>query len=134
MSARRPVLSEAEREVLKVLWLHGPATVREINAELTAQGRRWANTTVITLLTRLTGKGYAASDKSGFAHVFSASASKEDVVQERLADLADEFCDGAPAPLVLALVQGRKFSAAEVDRLRKLVDDLEPKPVRRGRP
>ena len=52
----QPGLSESEREVLRVLWDRGPATVREINAELTRRGRRWAYTTVATLLQRLTAK------------------------------------------------------------------------------
>ena len=42
----QPGLSESEREVLKALWDHGPATVRELNAVLSHRGRRWAYTTV----------------------------------------------------------------------------------------
>ena len=60
--ASKPGLTEAEMEVLKVLWDCGPGTVRAINRELEGRGRRWAYTTVATLLHRLAVKGFVASD------------------------------------------------------------------------
>jgi predicted transcriptional regulator len=124
----QPTISQSEREVLKALWERGPGTVREIGEALRRSGRRWAYTTVMTLLARLEAKGYVTSDKSGFAHVFQAAVSREGVVQQRLEALAEEFCDGEPGPLVLALVQGHRFSAKELAEFRQLIDDLAPKP------
>ena len=129
----QPALSEAEREVLKVLWEHGPGTVRQVKAVLDERGRRWAYTTVLTLLQRLQAKGCVASDVSGVAHVFRASASREVLLDLRLKGLAEELCEGAPAPLVLALVQGHRFSAEEIARFRRLLDELEAQ-GRRGGP
>ncbi len=60
--ASRPAMSVSEREVLKVLWDHGPRTVRALNEILERQGRHWAYTTVATLLQRLVVKEFAASD------------------------------------------------------------------------
>jgi predicted transcriptional regulator len=120
-----PAMSDAEREVLKVLWEHGAGTVREINEVLADQGRRWAYTTVITLLQRLQAKGYVASDKSGFAHVFHAAVTRDAVVQQHLTDLVDDLCDGTAAPLVLALVQRHQFSDEEIEQFRQLIDELE---------
>jgi BlaI family penicillinase repressor len=126
----RPPLSDAEREVLRVLWDHGPGTVREVNALLEEQGRRWAYTTVITLLQRLQAKGYVASDTSGFAHVFRAAVSRDAVLRQRLTDLADEFCEGTAAPLVLALVEGQRLSHDELQQLRELIDRHGATPVK----
>src|SRR5258708_11133617 len=125
MAEIRPGLSEAETEVLKALWEHGPATVRQLNGVLGGRGRRWAYTTVLTLLQRLQAKGYAASDApgAGAAHVFRASVSREELLQQRLKDTADELCEGSAAPLVLALVQGNQFTAEELARLRRLIDE-----------
>ncbi len=120
--ANPPGLSDSEREVLKVLWDLGAGTVREINAELARRGRRWAYTTVATLLNRLGSKGYVASDPSAVPHVYRASVSRDDLLERRLRDAADELCDGRAAPLVLALVQGGRFSADELERLRRLID------------
>src|SRR4051794_37799380 len=107
--ADRPGLSEAELEVLKALWAHGPATVRQVNGVLAGLGRRWAYTTVLTLLQRLQAKGYAASEPpasgAGAAHVYRATVSRDELLERRLKDTADELCDGAAAPLLLALVQ-----------------------------
>ena len=119
----RPGLSEAEREVLKALWGHGAATVRQLNGVLGGRGRSWAYTTVLTLLQRLQAKGYVASDASGSAHVFRAVVSRDELLDQRLRDTADELCDGAAVPLVLALVQGNQFTAEELARLRRLIDE-----------
>jgi predicted transcriptional regulator len=127
---RRLPVSDAERDVLKVLWEHGPGTVRQIQQKLGKQRRRWAYTTVITLLGRLETKGYVTSDKTGFAHVFKAAVSRNEVVQERLADLAAEFCEGQSTPLMLALVQDSRFTDADIERFREMIDQLASK---RGR-
>jgi predicted transcriptional regulator len=121
--AKRPALSASEREVLKVLWDHGPRTTREINLVLEQQGRQWAYTTVATLLQRLSVKRYAASDPSAIPHVYRAVVSRDELLDRRLKDAAEEFCDGRAAPLVLALVQRSQFSSEEVERLRRMLDD-----------
>jgi predicted transcriptional regulator len=124
MSRRKPLLSETELEVLKVLWKEGPGTVRELNELLTRRGRRWAYTTVLTLLARLESKGYVASDKSGLAHVFRPVVSRDQLLRQRLTHLADDLCDGTAAPLVQALVSVRRFSPQEIEHFRQLLDRL----------
>ncbi|MBI3466918.1 MAG: BlaI/MecI/CopY family transcriptional regulator, partial [Planctomycetes bacterium] len=69
----RPAMSDAEREVLKALWEHGPSMVREVQGVLGGQGQEWTRSTVITLLQRLEKKGYVVSDKSQFAFLFRAA-------------------------------------------------------------
>jgi predicted transcriptional regulator len=116
-------LSDSEREVLRVLWDRGAGTVREIKDVLAGRGRRWAYTTVATLLQRLVGKQYAASDPTTVPHVYRAAVSREELLERRLQDAADELCDGRAAPLVLALVQGGRFSPEELARLRRMLDE-----------
>jgi predicted transcriptional regulator len=126
VDARSTPVSEAELEVLKVLWEHGPGTVRSINEVLQRQGRRWAYTTVQTLLQRLEAKGHVRSDKGGSAHVFTAAVSREQLLGRRLRDLADQLCDGTTSPLLHALVEGSRLSPEEVAELRRLLDRLDP--------
>jgi BlaI family transcriptional regulator, penicillinase repressor len=126
-----PTSETSELEVLKVLWDQGPGTVREINARLQDQGRKLAYTTVLTKLQRLESKGYVVSDKRDLAHVFRAAVSRNRLLKRRLKDLADELADGTATPLVLALVEGQRFKAEEIDRLRRLLDDLEGKNERK---
>ena len=126
MDARQSPISEAEREVLKALWDQGPSTVRAVNAALAQQGRRWAYTTVQTLLQRLEAKGYVRCDKGGPAHVFTAAVTREQLLTRRLRDLADQFCDGTASPLLLRLVEDGDLTAEDVQRLRRLLDRLDP--------
>jgi predicted transcriptional regulator len=128
VSDRLPSLTDAEQDVLKVLWEQPAATVREVLARL-PQGPRSAGTraytTVQTLLHRLVAKGYAAADKQGAAHVFRAAVTREQLLQQRLTDLADQLCEGTASPLLLALVEGRRFPPEEVERFRRLLDRLD---------
>ena len=128
----RPAMSDAEREVLKVLWDHGPLGVRAVVAELKDHGQDWTRSTVITLLQRLEKKGYVASDKSRYAFVFRPVVSREDVMSARMNDLAGELCDGDALPLVLAFAERHRFSAEELARIRKMIDELEAKRGKRG--
>ena len=125
MEQEKPAVSSAELEVLKTLWEHGEGTVREINALLRRKKRRWAYTTVLTLLSRLREKGYVASEKQGVAHVFRAAVSRQKLLRQRLGELAGQICDGAASPLVHALVRGQRFSAEEIEQFRRLLDELE---------
>ena len=127
METRRASISETELDVLKVLWEHGPGTVRVIHHHLRRQGRRWAYTTVLTLLQRLEAKGYVMSDKSGVAHVFRPAVTRDKLLRQRLKDLANQLCEGTATPLVLALVEGQRFTAAEISQFRQLLDQLEIK-------
>ena len=128
-----PAMSDAEREVLKVLWDRGPLAVRDVLVRLTELGQEWTRSTVITLLQRLEKKGYVASDRSGFAFVFRPLVSREDEMHARLSNLAGELCDGEALPLVLAFAERHQFSAAELDKFRKMIDKLEPAPAKRGK-
>ncbi len=130
-------ISETELVVLKTLWAHGPGTVREIRGHLDLSGRSWAYTTVQTLLTRLVAKRYvvskAPSKSQGRAHEFRAARSREAFLGEQLDDLAERVCEGTSLPLVMSLVQGRRFSADEIRDFRQLLDDMETPPTPRKR-
>jgi predicted transcriptional regulator len=124
--ARLPA-SDAELEVLKVLWAAGPSTVRDVAAALRKRRRRLAYNTVLTLLSRLREKGYVRADRRETAHLFRAIVTRDDLLGSSLAALAERVCDGTASPLVHALVTGQKFSAEEIARFRKLLDDLTPR-------
>ncbi len=133
MSPRLRSISDAELEVLKTLWDLDRGTVHDVRRALERRGRTSAYSTVQTFLLRLQGKGYVASEKGARAHVFTPVVTREALLSEQLDDLAKRVCDGGSVPLVLSLVQGRRFSAEEIAALRKLVDDLPPPGPRRRR-
>ncbi len=118
----RPPPSDGELEVLKTLWGEGPKTVRGVDEALRSRGVRRAYTTVQTLLNRLQAKGHVASESQGGALVYQASSTRDDLLRDRLRDLADQLCEGEPTPLVLTLVETNRFSDAEIARFRALLD------------
>ena len=133
MPSDRPGVSETEMVVLKILWDHGPGTVREIDAQLREQDRTWAYTTVLTLLQRLQTKGYVQSDKTRTPHVFRAEVTRERFLDQRLKALAKQLAGGTATPLVHALVTGNRFSDEEIEALRQLLDEAEAREkTRRG--
>jgi BlaI family penicillinase repressor len=122
--AERPPPSEQELEVLKVLWDGGPSTVRGVDEVLQVRGVRRVYTHLQTLLNRLQTKGHVATEpkSGGLAHVYRAVSTRDDLLRDRLQDLADQLCEGATTPLVLTLVEGHKFSDEEIARLRAILD------------
>ena len=126
MPTPRPPVSDAELEVLKVLWARGPGTVRDVEAGLRRRRPRLAYNTVLTLLSRLREKGYVEADRTDTAHVFRSIVSRDELLSQGLSTLADRVCDGTASPLVHALVRGQRLSAEDIAHLRKLLDDLEP--------
>lgn len=122
MTSERQAPSDGELEVLRALWDGGPSTVRGVDAALRGRGRARAYTTVQTLLNRLQQKGHVQSEARGGALVYRAASSRDDLLRDRLRDLADQLCDGEPTPLVLTLVEGNRFTAEEIARFRALLD------------
>lgn len=121
MSDKQPP-SDGELEVLKTLWGEGPATVRGVDEALQGRGIKRAYTTVQTLLNRLVAKGHVASVAQAGALVYQAASTRDDLLRDRLRDLADQLCEGEPAPLILTLVEAHQFSPAEIDRFRAVLD------------
>jgi predicted transcriptional regulator len=132
VAAMPPGIGQIELEVLKVLWEHGPSTVRDVHAILQRTEDRAYNT-VLTHLQRLETKGYVASDKSGVANVYRAVVSRDRMLKQRLKDLANQLCEGTSTPLVLALVEGSRFTPEEIEQFRKLLDELDTEFSRRPR-
>lgn len=126
MMTDRPAPSDGELEVLKVLWGREPKTVRGVGEALQARGIERAYTTVQTLLNRLVAKGHVASEPAAGALVYRAESTRDDLLRDRLRDVADQLCGGEPTPLVLNLVEGHRFTDAEIARFRAILDRHRP--------
>ena len=118
-------VSDSELEILKTLWQFGRLKVGDVRERLNRDGRQRAYNTVQTLLNRLEAKGYVGSSKQGRAFVFYANVSQTQYLSGHLKNLADRVCQGSEAPLMLALVEGNRFSREEIRRFRSLLDRLE---------
>jgi predicted transcriptional regulator len=120
-------VTDAEREVLRVLWDAGPAPIRALVDRLYPGGGNSEYATVQKLLERLEDKGHVTRKLVGRQNVFTARVRREDLVARRLRDTADELCDGSLTPLLTHLVSSARLSDDELAELRRLVDELTRK-------
>ena len=119
-------VSEAELDILKLLWDEPDLTVRELKSRLRQVDRDWAHTTISTLLTRLEEKKYVTRNSTEHAHRFRAAVSQKSFMSARLADMAESLCDGQRFPLLLAILDEATFTPEEVAEFREFIDRLDP--------
>jgi predicted transcriptional regulator len=121
--ARRPRdVTDAELDVLRLLWDVGPATIRALTDRLYPRGGTSEYATVQKLLERLEAKRHVTRRAEGRQNVYRAVVRREELVARRLRDTADELCDGSLTPLITQLVSAGKLSRRELQELRRVVD------------
>ena len=120
----KPDITEAEMEVLKALWKGGGGTVREV-AEALPKKKNRAYTTIQTLLKRLEDKGAVAVEKGSVPHVYRANVTRQGLMKSRLKSIAEDLCDGAAGPLLMALVDNKKFTEKELASFKNLIEKLD---------
>lgn len=114
---RKP--TDAELEILRVLWSRGPSTVRQVAETL---GRESAYTTILKLLQIMTEKGLVVRDESARTHVYDAAYTEDQTQRQLVTDLLDRVFDGSAAKLVLQALETRKASPQELDEIRRLLN------------
>lgn len=116
--------TDAELEILRVLWKSGPCTVRDVHAVLSAV-RDVGYTTVLKVMQIMLEKGLVTRDDSQKSHVYAAAA-EQSRTQKQLVDvLLDKAFNGAADQLVLQALNSRKLSAEEIAAVRNLLDEME---------
>lgn len=121
---RRPLPTDAELEILRVLWDRGPSTVREVHGVLEEERPR-GYTTVLKLLQIMHEKGLVARDEAGRSHVYRAVAEREPTQRALLRDLADRAFAGSAGRLVVRALSSRRATPEELAEVRRLLDELE---------
>lgn len=125
MTTRKPgPLTEAELEIMHVVWQLGDATVRQVHDVLSAR-RPVAYTTVMTMLGLLARKGHLKREESGKAFVYRPAYPKGRVVSRLLDDFVSRVFQGSARPLVLALLKEKKLSKRDLDEIAKLAEEAE---------
>ena len=116
---RRPAMSRAETEILRLVWQTPEATVQQVYDALPAN-RKVTYVTVATLLRRLEEKGYLKHRLHGKAFVYAPAAKKEDVIRRTISDLVERLFGGNPVPLMQHLAQHSGISDEDIERLKEL--------------
>ncbi|HIG47676.1 MAG TPA: BlaI/MecI/CopY family transcriptional regulator [candidate division Zixibacteria bacterium] len=114
-------LTDLELDVMNIVWRLGHATVRQIVEGLREQ-RPLAYTTVQTVLTILTQKGFVEYTQQGRAYLYRAIIQSEGVRRETVSAVVDKLFAGSSRSLVLHLIDSDKFTIEEAQNLKELLD------------
>jgi predicted transcriptional regulator len=121
-----PRPTDAELEILTVVWSRGPSTVRDVH-EITAKSKPTQYTTVLKLMQIMAEKGLLRRNEESRAHVYEAACPPEWTQKQLAGDLLQRAFNGSAARLLQGALSARKASRAELAELRKLLDDYERK-------
>lgn len=115
-----PTLTDGELRLMRVLWRQGPSTVAAI-VEAVADANPPAYNTVQTMMRILERKGFVSHRKEGRAFVFHALIDQTLARRNVIRHVLDRFFDNSPRSLVLSLLEQEDVPAAEMKRLRELI-------------
>jgi len=120
--APTPLPTDAELDILAVLWRLGPATVREIHDEL---GKESGYTTTLKQMQLMLGKGLLIRTDRFGAHVYEAGIPKEQTRKQIVGDLLNRAFEGSARELVLGALSARPASTEDLDQIRSMIDSFE---------
>ncbi len=124
--ARRPATkpTDAELDILRVLWARGPSTVRQVH-DILSTSRDFAYTTTLKLLQVMTGKGVAVREEDGRTHFYRAAAAQEETQQHLVRELVDRAFGGSATQLVVQALAAKPASADDLREIRRLLAEFE---------
>ena len=124
-----PPLSEAQLEIMNVVWDRGECSVADVLDVL--QGRRGVTrSTVQTMITRLDEKGWLVHRERTGGYLYTASVDREAAQQYTVKKMVETVFDGSAEGLVLALLGSCELSSGEIERIRKLISDAKQRKTR----
>lgn len=125
LSPPRP--TEAELEILQILWAHGPQTVRDINALLSDQ-REVGYTTTLKILQIMHDKGLVKRDISARSHIYAAAVDETETRGRLLDVFLDATFGGSAANMVMHALGRKQPSREELEQIRRMLDELGDEP------
>src|SRR5271167_1124800 len=119
-----PRPTDAELEILTVLWSRGATTVREVHETISAR-KPTQYTTVLKTLQIMAEKGLVRRDEKQRAHIYQAARPREWTQRQLAGDLLQRAFAGSAHTLMMGALSARKASKEELAELRKLLDEYE---------
>lgn len=117
-----PQISEAEYEVMKIVWKHAPISTNEITDKL-VQTTTWSPKTIQTLIKRLVNKGALAYEKESRVFVYTPLVKENEYIGQESSLFLKRYYDGAITNMVSAYIENDKLSDSELNTLRSLLDE-----------
>ncbi len=118
-------ISEAESQVMAVLWASAVALPADDIVAALADQQDWQPATIKTLINRLLNKGAIDAERDGRRYLYRPLLSREDWLQQESASLLDRLFGGRVAPLVAHFSRHQRLSKRDLSELRKLIETLD---------
>ncbi len=118
-----PRPTDAELEILQILWKHGPSTVRDVRAKISEQ-REVGYTTVLKLLQIMAEKGLVTRNTADRSHVFKAKLRQEQTQRQLVTDLISRAFGGAADELIMQAIMAKKIRKSELSAIRNLLNAM----------
>jgi predicted transcriptional regulator len=119
-----PKPTDAELEILTVLWSRGPSTVRDVH-EIIAGRKPTQYTTVLKQLQVMSEKGLVRRDEKQRSHVYEPTRPREWTQRQLAGDLLNRAFEGSAKGLLVGALSARKASKKELAELRTLLDEYQ---------
>jgi len=119
-----PRPTEAELEILAVLWSRGASTVRDVHAEVSRR-KPTQYTTVLKFMQIMAEKGLVRRDERARAHIYRATRPQAWTQRQIAGDLLQRAFGGSAASMVMGALAAQKASPQELAEIRKLLDEYE---------
>ncbi len=126
MSHDLPQISEAEFEVMKIVWKHAPISTNEITEKL-LRTTSWSPKTIQTLIKRLVNKGVLTYEKQSRVFVYTPLVKEDEYIGQASNSFLTRFYNGKIASMVSAYIENDRLSEAEIEDLRSLLSGKSPK-------
>jgi BlaI family penicillinase repressor len=117
-------MTNAEWEVMSVVWQHSPAAATDVVDKL-QEAKQWTLATVRTLLRRLVNKGALAQALEGKRYLYSPLVSMEACVHQESQSFWDRVLGRAPSAALVHLVARAKLNKADIQELRRILREKE---------
>ena len=116
------MLGALESQVMQVMWdADGARTVQEVREELAARGKDAAYTTVMTMMKTMEARGHLRKRVEGRAFVYQAVEPQSSALRRIVGDFLDKVFNGAAEPLLAHLVQERRLSQKDLDKVARMI-------------
>jgi BlaI family transcriptional regulator, penicillinase repressor len=114
--------TDAELEILNVLWAKGPSTVREVN-DMLSREKEVGYTTTLKIMQIMTTKGLLERDESSRTHIYKPLIRESDTQRSMMNKLLDSAFGGSASKLVMQALGNAKTTKAELDEIRRFLDE-----------
>ena len=117
-----PRPTEAELDILNVLWRLGPSTVRQAHEELSAI-KPWQYSTTLKLMQIMAGKGLLMRDDSERSHVYRPTVEREETQKQLVSRLIDRAFGGSVRSLLVGALDAKRASKKELSELQQMIEE-----------